>query len=92
MPAGILEREAPVVAEKVLSIASKVTGVFDEGITAAKKVGKHTSDAVEEFIDDTAQRIKRHPTETAVGAFTAGLVIGTLFSGLGLLGWLMRRK
>jgi ElaB/YqjD/DUF883 family membrane-anchored ribosome-binding protein len=77
---------------KNLHIASRFTDLVDEGINTAKRVGKQTSDAVEELMDDTALRIKRHPIETVAGAFAAGLVVGGFLCSLTMLGWFMRRK
>lgn len=59
---------------------------IDEGIDVAKRVGKHGSDAAEEWMTDTTERIKRHPTETVVMAFAAGFLAG------GFVSWLTRRK
>lgn len=77
---------------KNLHIASRVTDLVDEGISTVKKMGKQTSDAVEEFMDDTSLRIKRHPAETVAVSFAAGFVVGGFLCGLTLLGWVIRRK
>ncbi len=61
-----------------------IADALEDGIDMAKIVGKRTSDAAEEFMDDNVQRIKRHPVETVVTAFVAGFVIG------GFLCWMSK--
>jgi ElaB/YqjD/DUF883 family membrane-anchored ribosome-binding protein len=65
-----------------ISLTDAVTG----GLDTAKKVGRQTSDAAEELMDDTAERIRRHPAETVVFAFVIGFVLG------GFVSWLSRQK
>lgn len=65
-----------------INLTDAVTG----GLDAAKKVGKQTSDAAEELMDDTAERIRRHPAETVVFAFVVGFVLG------GFVSWLTRKR
>ncbi len=88
MPEAALEKEAAAVqpTHEGIHLVSRLTDAVDDGIALAKQVGKHTSDAAEELMDDTTQRIRRHPTETLVGAFALGVVAG------GFLDWLIRRK
>jgi uncharacterized protein YacL len=38
------------------------------------------------MMDDTTQRVKRHPVETVVATFTLGLIVG------GLISWMVLRK
>jgi hypothetical protein len=71
---------------KLSRTTSALADTIDNGITVAKRVGKQSSDAIEEFMDDTALRIKRHPAETVAGAFAAGVVAG------GFLDWMLRRR
>ncbi len=61
---------------KVKQATSTLSGTFDDAVDTAKHIGKRGSDAAEELMDDTVLRIKRHPTETVVGAFVAGVLIG----------------
>jgi ElaB/YqjD/DUF883 family membrane-anchored ribosome-binding protein len=64
----------------------EVAEAVENGINMIKRVGKRTSDAAEELMDDTSQRIKRHPAETVVMAFAAGFLVG------GFISWLARRR
>ncbi|MGH9642374.1 MAG: hypothetical protein ACRD3Q_08095 [Terriglobales bacterium] len=66
--------------------ATAVADCFEEGIETAKRVGKKTSDACEELMDDTTNRVKRHPMESVVTAFAFGFILG------GFVDWLTRRK
>jgi len=71
---------------KVPNGASIMAEMIEESIGAAKRVGKCSSDAVEELMDDTTNRVKRHPVESLVAAFAIGFIIG------GFVDWLTRRK
>lgn len=84
------------VAEKAAETAGKlhhlphtvsaVAEVFEDGVETAKRVGKKTSDATEELMDDTVNRVKRHPVESVVTAFGIGFIVG------GFVDWFIRRK
>jgi len=63
-----------------------ISELIDEKIEHAKRVGKHSSDAAEEFMDDTQERIKRHPVESMTMAFAIGVLVG------GFISWLSRHK
>ncbi len=63
-----------------------IAEAVEDTIETAKRLGKRGSDAAEEFVDDTMQRIKRHPLETVMIAFAAGFVAG------GFLCWMAQRK
>ena len=86
---NIAERAAEKVDQKIHNIphvTSIVADVLDDGIEVVKRVGKHTSDATEELMDDTLNRVKRHPVESLVMVFALGFITG------GLVDWLTRRK
>lgn len=85
MAEALLEKE-PKVATESRSRAAEIGEHFAHGVDLAKKIGRVSNDAAEEWMDDNIQRIKRHPAETVVGAFAAGIVLG------GFLSWLFRRK
>jgi F0F1-type ATP synthase assembly protein I len=66
--------------------AAALADAVEDSLIAAKRIGKDTSDAAEQLMDDTSQRIKRHPVETVVGALGAGIMLGAF------LGWLTHRR
>ena len=82
--ADVLEKEPEV--KEYRSRAAAMGEHFAHGVDLAKKIGRTTSDAAEELMDDTSLRIKRHPAETVVGAFAAGILLG------GFISWMLRRK
>ena len=47
---------------------------------------KRSSDAAEELVDDTTQRIKRHPVEATVVTFALGVIVG------GFISWMISRR
>ncbi len=65
--------------------ASVVADAVENGIHMAQRIGKAGSDAAEQLMEDTSERIRRHPTETVVMAFTAGVIVG------GFISWCGRR-
>ncbi|MGI9101949.1 MAG: hypothetical protein ACR2IF_05850 [Terriglobales bacterium] len=71
---------------KVKHATSTLAGTIDDAVDTAKHIGKRSSDAAEELMDDTVLRIKRHPTETVVGAFVLGVIAG------GLIDYVIRRR
>ena len=51
---------------------------LDEGRIAAERILKHSRYAIEDGIEETAHRIKRHPLRTFAIAFAAGAALGFL--------------
>jgi ElaB/YqjD/DUF883 family membrane-anchored ribosome-binding protein len=73
-------------AQRASRVTSAVTDAFEDGVDMAKRAVKQSYDAAEEFLDDTQQRIKRHPVETVAAAFAIGAAFGLL------VGLFARRK
>jgi len=89
MAKGILEDADEQVVEsirKVTRATSAMAEAIDEGTNVIKHAIKQTSDVAEELLEDTTQRIKRHPVETMAATFTLGVIVG------GFLGWLVARR
>jgi ElaB/YqjD/DUF883 family membrane-anchored ribosome-binding protein len=55
-------------------------------VGVVKRAAKQGGDAAEEFLNDTTQRLQRHPLLTVATTFAVGLTAGTL------LGWMIRRR
>ncbi len=89
MTENIVDKAEAQVAESIRKLTratSAMAEAIDDGVGAIKLAVKRSGDLAEEMIDDTTQRVKRHPVETVVATFTLGLVVG------GLIGWLASRK
>ena len=89
MAKGILENADEQVAESIRKLTratSAMADAIDEGTNAIKHAIKQTGDVAEELLEDTTQRIKRHPVETMAATFTLGVIVG------GFLGWLVARR
>ena len=71
---------------KLKSAASAMADAIDEGTNAIKHAVKRSGDVAEELLDETTQRVKRHPVETMVAMFALGVVGG------GFVGWLASRN
>jgi ElaB/YqjD/DUF883 family membrane-anchored ribosome-binding protein len=73
-------------AHRASRMSNAMAEAFEDGVAMTKRAVKHGCDAAEEFMEDTQQRIKRHPAETVVAAFAFGTLFGTL------IGLVARRK
>jgi len=71
---------------KLTRVTSAMAEAIDEGVGAIKLAVKRSSDLAEEMMDDTTHRVQRHPVETMVATFGAGIIVGTL------IGWMASRK
>ena len=89
MAENIVEKADAQVAESIRKLTratSAMAEAIDEGVGAIKLAVKRSGDLAEEMMDDTTQRVKRHPVETMVATFTLGFFVG------GLIGWMASRK
>ena len=73
-------------AHKASKLSNAMSEALDDGIAMTQRAVKHSCDAAEEFMEDTQQRIKRHPVETVVAAFAIGTAVGAI------VGLFARRK
>jgi ElaB/YqjD/DUF883 family membrane-anchored ribosome-binding protein len=86
---SILEKADAQVAESIRKLShatSAMAEAIDEGVGVIKLAVKRSGDLAEEIMDDTTQRVKRHPVETMVTTLAVGLVVGAF------IGWLVSRK
>jgi ElaB/YqjD/DUF883 family membrane-anchored ribosome-binding protein len=89
MSQSVLERTAEHVTDSArqASRASRaVANAIEEGVEVARRAAREGGDAAEEFLNDTAQRVQRHPALTVATTFAVGLTAGAL------LGWMMKRR
>ena len=86
---NIVDKAEAQVAESIRKLTratSAMAEAIDEGVGAIKLAVKRSGDLAEEMIDDTTQRVKRHPVETVVATFSVGIIVG------GFIGWMVFRK
>ncbi len=89
MAENILEKADAQVAESIHKLsraASAMAEAIDDGVDVIKRTVKRSSDAAEELVDDTTQRIKRHPVEATVVTFALGVIVG------GFISWMISRR
>ena len=89
MAESILEKADAQVAASIHKLSratSAMAEAIDDGVDVIKRAVKRSSDAAEELVDDTTQRIKRHPVEATAMTFTLGVIVG------GFIGWLISRR
>ena len=67
-------------ARKASRAASAVANALEDGVGAARRTAKRGAYVAAEFLDDTKKRVRRHPIETVVATFAAGIAAGALFS------------
>jgi len=89
MSQTIVETAAGHIAESARQASSATTAVadaIDQGMGVVKRAAKQSGDAAEEFLNDTSERLQRHPLLTVAATFAVGITAGAL------IGWMMRRR
>ena len=89
MSRTVVERTAEHIAESAHQASRATSAIADaigDGVGVVKRAAKQGGDAAEEFLDDTAQRIQRHPVLTVAATFAIGFTAGAL------IGWMMKRR
>ncbi|MDT8067374.1 MAG: hypothetical protein ROO76_04335 [Terriglobia bacterium] len=89
MSQTVLERTADQIAEsahQACCATRKVGDALQDAVGVLGSTAKRGGDAAEEFVNDTAQRIQRHPALTVAATFAVGLTTGAL------IGLLIKRK
>jgi ElaB/YqjD/DUF883 family membrane-anchored ribosome-binding protein len=89
MAENILEKADAQVAESIRRLsraASAMADAIDEGVGVIRHAVKRSGDVAEELMDDTTQRVKRHPMESMAATFALGVVVGAF------IGWMVSRR
>jgi ElaB/YqjD/DUF883 family membrane-anchored ribosome-binding protein len=84
-----VERTAEHIAESAHQASratSAVADAIEDGVGVVRRAAKEGGDAAEEFLNDTTQRLQRHPALTIATTFAVGFTAGTL------IGWIMKRR
>jgi ElaB/YqjD/DUF883 family membrane-anchored ribosome-binding protein len=81
MPQSILEKASEHIADSVRE-ASRVTAAvadaFEDGVGVARHAVKQSSDAAEDFVNDSTRRIWRNPLATIAVTLAVGCAVGIL--------------
>jgi hypothetical protein len=89
MPGAVMDNTDERVDESIRRLShatASMAEAIDDGVNVIRIAVKRSGDLAEEIMDDTSQRVKRHPVETLVGVLTMGFVTGAL------IGWMIGRK
>jgi ElaB/YqjD/DUF883 family membrane-anchored ribosome-binding protein len=89
MSKTVLDRTAEHIAESAHQASratSAVADAIEDGVGVIKRAAKQGGDAAEEFVNDTTQRIQRHPILSVAATFAVGFTAGAL------IGWMMKRR
>ena len=89
MSRSVLERTAEQIAESTHQASratSAVADAIEDGVGVARRAAKQGGDTAEEFLNDTTQRIQRHPMLTIATTFAVGLTAGAF------IGWMIKRR
>ena len=89
MSQSVLERTAEQVTDSARQASRATNAIADaieDGVGVVRRAVRQSGDAAEELLNDTSQRIQRHPVLTVATTFAVGLAAGTA------IGWMMRRR
>ncbi|MGB8012139.1 MAG: hypothetical protein WCF68_11030 [Terriglobales bacterium] len=89
MAQTVVERTAEHIAESAHQASRATCAIADaieDGVGVLRHAAKQGGDAAEEFLNDSTQRIQRHPVLSLATTFAVGFTAGTL------LGWILKRK
>jgi ElaB/YqjD/DUF883 family membrane-anchored ribosome-binding protein len=89
MSQTVAERTTEHIAETARQASCATSAIADsikDGMGTVRRAAKQGGDVAEEFLNDTTQRIQRHPLLTAATTFAVGVTAGAL------IGWTMKRR
>jgi len=89
MSQTVAERAAEHIAESAHQASRATSAVADaigNGAGVVRRAAKQGGDAAEEFLNDTTQRIQRHPALTVATTFAVGFTAGAF------LAWMIKRR
>jgi ElaB/YqjD/DUF883 family membrane-anchored ribosome-binding protein len=89
MTQSVVERTAEHIGESARQASRATCAIADaieDGVGVVRRAAKQGGDAAEEFLNDTTQRIQRHPVLTIAATLAVGFTAGTL------IGWMLKRK
>lgn len=89
MTQTVVERTAQHIEESVHHASratSAVADAIEDGVGVVRRAAKQGGDVAEEFLNDTTQRIQRHPVLTVATTFAVGFAAGAL------IGWMIKRR
>jgi ElaB/YqjD/DUF883 family membrane-anchored ribosome-binding protein len=84
MSPTVLEKTAEHIAESAHQASratSAVADAIEDGVGVMRRAAKQGGDAAEELLNDTTQRIQRHPALSVAATFAVGFAAGA-FLGL----------
>lgn len=89
MSQTVTEGTAEHVSDSVHQASRATNAVADaigNGVGAVRRAAKQGGDAAQEFLNDTTQRIRRHPGLTVATTFAVGFTAGAF------IGWMIKRR
>jgi ElaB/YqjD/DUF883 family membrane-anchored ribosome-binding protein len=89
MSQTVVERTAEHIGEsarRASRATSAIADAIEDGVGVVRRAAKQSGDAAEEILNDTTQRIQRHPVLTVATSFAVGVTAGTL------IGWMLKRR
>jgi len=80
------ERIAQSARQASRATSAVADAIIENGVGVVRRAAKQGGDAAGEFLNDTSQRIQRHPTLTIAVTFAVGFTAGAL------IGWMVKRR
>jgi ElaB/YqjD/DUF883 family membrane-anchored ribosome-binding protein len=84
MSQTVVERTAGHITESARQSSRATNAVADaieDGMGVVKRAAKQSGDAAEEFLNDTSERLQRHPLLTVAATFAVGITAGAVIAG-----------
>jgi ElaB/YqjD/DUF883 family membrane-anchored ribosome-binding protein len=73
-------------ARQASCATNAVADAIEEGMGVLKRTAKQGGDVAEELLNDTSERLQRHPLVTVAVTFAIGITAGAV------IGWMMKRR
>jgi ElaB/YqjD/DUF883 family membrane-anchored ribosome-binding protein len=89
MSQTVVERTAEHIGEsarRASRATSAIAEAIENGVGVVRRAAKQGGDAAEEVLNDSTQRLQRHPLLTVAATFAVGVAAGTL------IGWMLKRR
>jgi hypothetical protein len=89
MSQTVVEETAGHIAEagrQASCATNAVADAIEDGVGVLQRAAKQGGDVAEELLNDTTERLRRHPLLTVAATLAVGITAGAM------MGWMLKRK